>query len=161
MAERSELMRLLEYHPASGLFTNKLRRGKQKAGQVTGTLHHKGYIHISINGKKYLAHRLAMLFMTGSIPALVDHKNQVKDDNRWDNLRAVNNTESEKNKPLRKDNKSGVVGVYLVDGKYKASIRLNKKLLHLGTFHTFEEACAVRKEAEASNGFHANHGKKD
>ncbi|QDP62357.1 MAG: hypothetical protein Unbinned8472contig1000_57 [Prokaryotic dsDNA virus sp.] len=48
----------------------------------------KGYRLIRFKGKAYLSHRVAYFLYTGEWPELmIDHKNRVKDDNRWDNLR--------------------------------------------------------------------------
>lgn len=48
----------------------------------------------------------------------------------------------------RKPNSSGVTGVYLVRGKYRAEIGFQKKVYYLGTYSSLETAAAVRKQAE-------------
>ena len=45
-------------------------------------------------------------------------------------------------------NKSGFTGVYQYKGRYHASISINKKTIHLGTFSTPEIAYEARKKAE-------------
>lgn len=77
----------LSYDPDSGLFTWKTdRRSKKIAGCVAGYLNDKGYVKIGVNGKDMPVHRLAFLFMTGSIPPKniqVDHIKCIRNDNRW------------------------------------------------------------------------------
>jgi len=90
---QEELKRLLHYNPKTGIF-----RWKKIAGKTTS----RGYRVIKINKKRYYAHRLAFLYMTGEFPSLkggkvVDHKNQKKDDNWWRNLRVVTSSTNSKN----------------------------------------------------------------
>ena len=44
--------------------------------------------------------------------------------------------------------KSGIVGVYLRGGKWQAKITKDRKVTHLGTFKTLEEAIVARQAAE-------------
>lgn len=48
-----------------------------------------GYLVFRLNYKQYYAHRYIWWMMTGEWPDVVDHINEVKDDNRWCNLRSV------------------------------------------------------------------------
>lgn len=70
--------------------------------------------------------------------------------------------DNNKNASIRKDNKYGVIGVYLNEytNKWTASIGNKGKKKHLGTFSNFSEAHEARKNAEFQYGFHKNHGKK-
>lgn len=79
---------------------------------------------------------------------VIDHINGNTLDNRKCNLRVVTQTMNMWNRKIPKSNKSGVLGVYQSHGKWVASIGLNRKRIHLGTFETLEEAKKVRKEAE-------------
>lgn len=74
-----------------------------------------GYRSIDIEGSKYLAHRLAWLYMTGEWPEyLIRHKNEKNDDNSWDNLvnttpKEVQNKRKDKLREIWKDNGVTVV----------------------------------------------------
>lgn len=48
----------------------------------------------------------------------------------------------------REANSSGVTGVYLVRGKYRAVIGFQRKVYYLGTYASLETATEVRKQAE-------------
>lgn len=48
----------------------------------------------------------------------------------------------------KRKNSSGVTGVYLVRGKYRAVIGFQRKVYYLGTYSSLETAAAVRQKAE-------------
>lgn len=104
----------------------------------------RGYIGIKINGKKYMAHRLAWLYMYGEFPKLhIDHINGNRLDNRISNLRLATNSQNMQNqKKGRKDNKTGFLGVYFCNHrkKYIAKIVINHKRIELGKFDNKEDA---------------------
>src|SRR5258707_7365907 len=79
---------LLAYDPEAGTFTWKVRLSKNThVGDIAGCITSEGYGIIRINERGYLAHRLAWLITTGKWPPEIDHKNGIKNDNRWMNLR--------------------------------------------------------------------------
>jgi hypothetical protein len=107
-----------------------------------------GYIIIRIDNVLYLAHRLAWLYMTGSWPpAQIDHINRSRADNRWENLRAVSNTENAWNRTAP-SNKSGFTGVRRENNKWLAEIKVNYKPIRLGLFETPEAAHTAYLEAK-------------
>jgi len=69
----------------------------------------------------------------------VDHINGDIADNRIENLRMATRQQQNFNQKVRKS-KLGVKGVQFRNGKYRATIRINGKQTHLGTFDTLEEA---------------------
>ncbi|CAL9964483.1 HNH endonuclease, partial [Vibrio phage K250 g1] len=168
--------KLLSYNPDTGVFTWKHRsrdmfstnkgfavwNGKH-SGKEAGCVHkanEKSYIRISILGKDYYAHRIAILMVTGEMPKEVDHRNGNGMDNRLSNLKPMSHIENMRNQKLRITNKSGVHGVGFVAsrGYYSAKIKVNYKDIYLGTTKDFFEACCLRKSAENKYGFAKNHG---
>ncbi len=162
MITRERLMELFDYNPSDGLFVRRAAVGNQVKGTIAGTVDKTGYIMITINYKRCLAHRLAFLFMTGSMPPdEVDHLNGVKTDNRFCNLRQVDRTENCHNTRMLDSNTSGVTGVYWNKNrnKWRAHIKVNNRKINLGSFGDFDEAVAARKKADIKYGFNPNHGR--
>lgn len=141
----------VHYNKETGIFTRVKDHVKKKylAGSVTGVSRPDGYLQIMIDGKIFLAHRLAWLYEFGEIPSkCIDHINGDKKDNRIANLRsvtqAVNVQNVRKTKGIRTH--SQFLGVSLANNgsckekPYKARIVVNSKEIHLGTFDTEENA---------------------
>ncbi len=101
-----------------------------------------GRMNIKIDGKPYLAHRLAWLYTHKEWPKkFLDHINGNTWDNRIENLRDVSNSINMQNqKRAHVTNHSGVLGVQRRGDKYAARITLNKQLVYLGMFDSKEEA---------------------
>jgi len=147
------LHELLNYEPKTGAFTWKRhkRRCSFEAGDIAGSVNANGYLMIQIDCKGYRANRLAWFYMEGYWPEYeVDHKNRVKTDNRWRNLREVTRSCNMKNCGVSIRNKSGVVGVGCdkASNKYKSGIRVYGKIKHLGYFNELEDAVKARWKAE-------------
>jgi hypothetical protein len=152
-------MELLNYDPETGVFVWVKRSNPNvPAGSVAGTMNN-GYVKISIDNKKYFAHRLAWMYVYGSYPkAELDHINRVRNDNRISNLREATPAENKQNLSVAKHNTSGVKGVnfHTYYGKWRAYVYINGKQVSCGYFSSVEEAIAARKEAKKK--IHTFHG---
>ncbi len=151
---QKRLKELYTYRPTTGIFTRKSN------GKTANNIHN-GYVRIFIDYKEYRAHRLAYLYMTGKMPqSAVDHINQDKSDNRWDNLRIVDHQKNARNLPRYTNNKSGSTGVYFHkrDKQWIAFIHVNGKKIHLGCFENQNDAKNARIAANDQFDFHSNHG---
>lgn len=157
---QAHLKELLNYNPLTGIFIWKVTRGCRKAGQQAGTLNHD-YIQIRVDGRIYGAHRLAFLYMVGIFPTQLDHDNQIKNDNSWDNLYVTTYLDNNHNHKRTKRNTSNMVGVSWdkVNQKWLVQICVNRKNINLGRYTDFNEAVKVRQDANLKYGFHPNHGK--
>jgi HNH endonuclease len=142
-AER--LRELLNYDPETGVFTWRLADGRLvTGGDVAGTRHSRGYIVISVGGRRYFAHRLAWLYVTGAWPTHhIDHVNGVAHDNRIANLREATPAQNTRNGKLHRDNKSGLKGVSRAGNHWRATIGIGRRTVHLGCFKTPEAAHAA------------------
>ncbi len=148
---QARLFELLSYDPAKGDFTNLKSRGGLRVGAKAGAVAHHGYIHIVIDRRMYLGHRLAWFYMTGKWPdAQIDHRNMVRGDNRWSNLRAATQSQQQQNQRVRKDNRLGIKGVkVLPSGKFRADIKADGVRHCLGrTFPTAGAAHSAYLEAK-------------
>jgi len=144
LTTQSRLHELLRYNTETGIFVWIARTSNRiKIGDIAGTLSKRdGYVRISVDGIIYLAHRLMWLYMTGKFPTSeVDHKNTVRNDNRWENLREATRLINVQNqRRARKDNCTGFLGVRKMKGNFQANIRVNGRSLNCGTFPTPELA---------------------
>ena len=143
MITQLRLKELFHYSETTGLFTRIKQVTRRKVGEIAGTPHKRGYIHIGVDRKYYKAHRLAWLYVYGHFPELnIDHINRDCSDNRICNLRLATQKQNCENISPRKDNTSGYRGVHWHEAakKWRASISHNKKRMIVGMFDSKEEA---------------------
>jgi hypothetical protein len=138
------LTEVLLYEPETGRFYWKKSGSGRKVGVQAGRVMQKGYRQITVDYKPYLEHRLAWFYVYKTWPIFfIDHKNEVKSDNRILNLRDVDQTTNLLNQSNpQKNNHSGFRGVSLFKGnkKYRAQLMISGKQYHLGYFDTAENA---------------------
>ena len=141
----------VSYDPETGLFTRIKNHPKRKylAGSVTGVQRPDGYLQVMIEGKIYLAHRLAWLYVHGEMPKhYIDHINGIKNDNRIVNLRDVKQMVNLQNQKKAKKNwvSSSYLGVSssnkgaCKEKPFRARIVVDKKEMFLGSYATEEDA---------------------
>jgi hypothetical protein len=84
----------------------------------------------------------------------VDHRNHNGLDNRRENLRLCTRAENNRNARKRRDSASRYKGVALLpSGRWRASMRLDGRMKHLGVFATETEAAlAYNRAASAASG---------
>lgn len=152
MLTAERLRQLLAYDGETGAFAWRVARGNGlKVGDVAGRVG-QGYRIVRIDGRGYLAHRLAWLYVHGVWPAgEIDHINGDKLDNRIANLRDVDRRGNKENmRAARRDNKVGLLGVHTRPANkirpYVASIRVDGALKHIGAYATPEAAHAAYVE---------------
>lgn len=135
---------VLNYDPLSGDFFWTKNAYINVIGKKAGCINKDGYWQIRLNNKTYLSHRLAYLYVNGSMPKdMIDHINGIRSDNRICNLRDADSTVNNQNmRAKHKDSQSKYLGVF----KNKtcktsvAFIGVNGKQLYLGSFPTEELA---------------------
>lgn len=139
------LRSVLSYDPATGQFH------WVKSGRKAGCMRPDGYILIGVDGRLYLAHRLAWLWMKGVWPEVhVDHVNRVKGDNRFSNLREASVPQNMANSAARSTSKTGIKGVSWCAStrKWRATITVGGRQKSLGRHRELESAMAAY-QAEA------------
>lgn len=148
-AER--LRQVLRYDPNSGTFIRigpSRKRGTKPEfiGTVAGHLMQTGRVAVRVDGKAYLAHRLAWLYMIGVFPdRAIDHRDNNPANNRWSNLRECSMSQNIANSVAVKNTVSGCKGVTYCrqTGKWRAKIKRNGKNFHMGRFDSINEARAA------------------
>ena len=138
--DANSLRAIRHYDPETGLFSRPAFNG---VNRTCGWMDPQGYVVVSVFGERFMAHRLAHLYMTDEWPTdQIDHINHVRSDNRWSNLRQISaQLNCRTRRTDRSHSKSGMVGTYeLPSGKFSARISL-------GIFDSVEEANEAYKTA--------------
>ena len=129
-----------------GSFISKERILKQS--QILGYLVIIPHKNDGVKNKYFKIHQLVAMEFLGHIPCglllVVDHKNNIKTDNRLCNLQIIT---TRKNTSKDRENKTGFTGVYKSGKYFLCKIKLKDKTFSLGTYKTKEEASKVYKTA--------------
>lgn len=153
----SERLRdVLDYDAETGLF--KWRRtlsARAQAGATAGSKSYYGYREIRVDRLLHGAHRLAWLYVHGTMPTgQIDHINGDKADNRISNLRDVPARVNQQNRRRSQaNNKLGLLGVCKPAGsnRYTAQIKVDGKRRTIGTFSTAEAASEAYLRAKRAS----------
>lgn len=152
MLTAATLRELFAYEPETGLFRYRRNTCRHVIGDPAGAVIRSGYVYISFGnradgarGRRYGAHRLAWLYMTGEWPqAEIDHVNGSRPDNRWSNLRTATREQNMQNQRCHRDKAGeGMKGAYFQKGSWVAVIQGQRRKVYLGSFATAAEAHAA------------------
>jgi len=143
------LKRLVSYDPETGVFAWETAKGGKAIGSPAGSLSEHGYIRLGLDGRRYMAHRMAWLYMTGCEPdGEIDHIDGDRSNNKWSNLRVATRRQQTHNAVW--PNQLGMRGIReYKPGKFQARISFfdarNGKSVQksLGYYPTAEEANEV------------------
>ncbi len=137
---------LFNYDPETGSLVRLISRGSRKAGAVVNYPGQKRG-QVRIDGEKFLVHRVVWLTVTGFWPDQdIDHVNGNPSDNRFVNLRlATSEINNQNRRQAQGNNWAGLLGVGSSGcaKRYRASIVVKGRYIHLGCFDTPEEAHAA------------------
>ena len=143
MITHDHIQTILDYNAKTGYFTWKTHRQRPDLiGKKAGCRTTLGYWAIAVNNKKYLAHRLAWLYMTGNNSIKhIDHKDGNKQNNIFSNLREVDRVGNLQNmRKATKANKIGLLGVSAHQSKWRVQIMINGERIRVSGFDTPEQA---------------------
>lgn len=87
------------------------------------------------------------VIMDASDGVKVDHRNGKTLHNWRGNLRVCTNAENSRNRRKNRNNTSGYKGVVLERGKYRARIKVDYKIISIGTYRTAKEAALAYDQA--------------
>lgn len=131
------------YEPETGLVYWLKQKPKVPRSLIAGSKKPDGSIKIGLAGKRYLAHRIAWVLMTGrTAPELIDHINGDPGDNRWANLRCADQVSNQAN---LKQAPKGVT--QRGPCRFEANIRINGRKHYLGIFRSVVEAATAYANA--------------
>lgn len=145
---RERLAALLKYDPETGAFTRLVSSGRGGAGGIAGSPDRNGHIQITVDRRRYAAHRLAWFYVTGEWPeGVIDHRNGARSDNRFNNLRDISQEANTQNlvRATRR-NQCGLLGVRRNRSRlnpWSAVIVARGQFKHIGVFPTPEAAHAA------------------
>jgi hypothetical protein len=133
-----------------GKLINRIPRGHVKAGEEAGGLTLSGYLTVGIDRRGYRVHRIIWALTHKRDPGqcLVDHIDRDKLNNHPDNLRLLDKSLNALNAKPRRDEPKGVYW-HERDQRWMAKGWVDRKMLHLGSFRSKEEAIAARQNWEA------------
>ena len=176
----SDLSKMIDYNPETGELIWKPRSPEEFREGNTGrdavcaawnsnysgklalnSTKSNGYRHGSINGKYFMAHRVAWAIYHGVWPSgQIDHINGIKSDNRLTNLRDVSASQNMRNVSYKPRSKSGVYGArfHKATGRWQAAFRVDGKVYSFGYHDTAEEASRVALIERQNFEFGDNHG---
>jgi hypothetical protein len=133
---------------------------RNKLHEEAGWLGVNGYRCVSILSKTYLVHRIIYFMFYNKFPKYVDHIDGDRLNNDIKNLREATNAQNNWNTGIRKNNTSGIKGVYW-DTKYKswhAQCFVNSKNYFLGRYEDIDDAeTAVKAFRTKHHGEFARH----
>lgn len=146
MALAQKLVReLFDYDAESGRLVWRVSpRARVQVGDDAGCKE-RANIRVQVAGRRYAAHQLIWLWMTGDWPkSIIDHIDGCPHNNAWRNLRLANTSLNAANKAISARNKFGMKGVSLAaNGKFYASIKKDGRSRNLGFYETPEAAHAA------------------
>lgn len=140
------LKRYLDYNPNTGdliWINNTTCRDMigQRAGSIFVSKDSRRYWRTKLLGHNYFNHRLAFFYMTGEWPEQIDHKDDNGLNNRWNNLRDVDQSQNFANR--------GTLDMRGVDqvspNGYRAKVSYYSQQIYLGVFPTKEQAFEAYK----------------
>jgi hypothetical protein len=139
------LREVLDYDPDTGIFLWKQPTGNRViTNEQCTSIDAKGYYRISVDNKRFGAHRLAWVYMYDEDISnyYVNHINEDRLDNRIVNLELTTNAHN-----IRLSKRGKGYSYHKASGKFAARIRVNYKSIHLGYFDKEEDAAKAYAEA--------------
>ena len=130
-----------------GQLIAKTDNNKRKAGDALRSITGKGYLSGSVNGRKCRVHRLVFLYFYGFMPSQVDHIDGNRQNNQIENLREATSAQNNQNRVATGASKIKGVVWHKQSKKWVASICINRKSVHLGSFEKIEDAAQVATDA--------------
>ena len=149
LPSQETLRGLFSYDEGTGVLTWRdapgFLRGSMRAGGRLKSGYRRIRADLDGSGRQcYKEHRVIYKWMTGEEPPMIDHINGIRDDNRWENLRAADATLNRRNTKSRPKKDSDLPTGVIRRGKRFYARHCGKAL---GTYDTPEQAHQAYLEA--------------
>ena len=139
-------------------------KGRWQKGRECGSEKKSGYWYVYFNGKLTLRHRIIWMMHNGPIPSemVIDHINDIRGDDRIENLQMITGSQNSSKTVLSKNissrtknGSSGFKGVTMDqrNGKWRSRIFSNGKSYELGVYENLSDAVLARCNAELSHNY--------
>lgn len=156
-----DLHSMFAYSKRTGRLTWRVahrgRGGFTVVGADVGFVGDAGYRRTTLSGRDYLIHRIIWCMVTGSWPDFaLDHRNGIRTDNRWTNLREAPGSINQENRRAAHHNTtSRLIGAWPAScgGKWRSAIKYDGSVHFLGYFPTAMDAHLAYLKAKRK--FHA------
>lgn len=142
------------YDPVTGVFTHRKSRQGCLVGMLAGYAEKSGRLRLCVGGKRYLASRVAFLWVHGFCPDIVDHEDRDVTNNASWNLREATHSQNNWNSSGHSDKSSGLPkGIRLSRNgkKFRVTIQIDKHRFDIGSFSSLEEAISARNLTAAKH----------
>lgn len=117
--------------------------GKRKKGDVAGYQNEKSpYRTVTVDGEKFMYHRVAFFVANGYWPEVVDHIDRNTLNNKISNLRGASRSQN----AINKSKPSLGVSWHKRTNKWQAYVTKDRKTKFLGYFNCFGEALKVSSD---------------
>jgi|TARA_R110002074_G_scaffold385163_1_gene566161 hypothetical protein len=152
----SDLGRLIsKIDSGNGIYRHK--KGEIIKGEITTA----GYRRIAFGKYKMREHRLIYLMCHGFLPAMLDHVDGDKLNNKIENLRACSNSQNQFNSKVPRNNTTGFKGILFnkKENRYFGRVRVSGKQYNTKRTKSLTEAVLLlRNLRENLHGEYFNHG---
>lgn len=113
-------------------------------------------VHVCVNGKPFMAHRIIWEMQNGNIPKglLIDHRDTNPFNNKLENLRLATPSQNSMNSKVSLRSSTGLKGVFKQPGtkNFSSYISVNGKVQHIGSYPT--KGLAAVAHAKAAIRYH-------
>ena len=145
MITKEKLKSLFDY--VDGQLIAKTKSKSRNIGDALHSVSEKGYLKGSVDGRQYKVHRLVFLYFHGFMPRQIDHIDGNRQNNKIENLREATSAQNSQNRMATGASKIKGVVWHKQSRKWVASICINRKSIHLGSFQKIEDAALVANQA--------------
>jgi hypothetical protein len=137
-----ELLENVNYDPLTGVSVWLKPGPRRQVGGVVGQVREStGYRECTVCGEFWYHSRLAWFYVTGKRPnRIVDHKNLIRSDDWFNNLRLATYTQNS----INSERYGNMQGISKRDGYWRVRLSIMRNRITIGNFVDLQEAIEAR-----------------